>query len=192
MPQASQIPVQHIFSKRSPNPSYNPNLRFEFRFVSLIAPSLPALHNHREGDIGNVPGGSSKRILLKKSYLILSWFYYLSLTSASKHPLFTKKTPKVFKLAVLPSKQNVYTLQKAPMAHKSSSQEQFLFKLYNFKFSVTLSLTSALLPSSSSQAAYVLKLTKQIFPFFETNLLFLKYYKITYPFKDNSLFNKLI
>lgn len=188
----SLIAAQRTYSRRSPNLPHNLNLRFEFRFVSLIAPSLPALHGHREDIVGGVSGGHNKRALLKKSYLLLSWFHYLSLNSSSKHPLFTNKAPKVFKLAVLPSKQNVYTLQKAPMAHKSSSQEQFLFKLYNFKFSVTLALTPALTPSSSSQAAYVLKLTKQIFPFFETNLLFLKYYRITYPFKDNLLFNKLI
>ena len=67
------------------------------------------------------------------------------------------------------------------MAHKTNSKEQFMFKFYKFKFSFNLFIEDENLPLSPSQGAYALDLTKKLFPSFETNLLFLKAYEITYP-----------
>lgn len=75
----------------------------------------------------------------------------------------------------------MYTLPRAPMAHKTNSKEQFLFKFYNFKFSFTLRPKRLHVASSPQQGAHAIALTHRLFPVFGTNLLFLKYYEISYP-----------
>lgn len=95
-------------------------------------------------------------------------------------------------IAILPCKQRVYTLTKAPMAHKTNSKEQFLFKFYNFKFSISLYLPPRLVPNSITQGAHSLTITRKLFPVFETNLLFLKYYQVSYPVRDRSYFKSLV
>jgi hypothetical protein len=40
-----------------------------------------------------------------------------------------------------------------------------------------------------NQLAYVLWATRKLFPFFETNLLFLKYYRVQYPLQDKYYFD---
>ena len=128
-------------------------------------------------------------MLFKKSYLLASWFYYLARKdSYSNIPVNQSKGPR---LAILPSRQTIYTLTKAPMAHKTNSKEQFLFKYYNFKLSADLFLESRYVPSSAEQGALVLRTVEDHFPVFETNVLFLKYARIIYPFFANSRFKSL-
>ena len=95
------------------------------------------------------------------------------------------------RLAILPSRQVIYTLTKAPMAHKTNSKEQFLLKYYNFKLSADLRLDSAYVPSSVAEGALALQIIENKFPVFETNVLFLKYAKVLYPFSSNHFFSKL-
>jgi len=95
------------------------------------------------------------------------------------------------RIGILPARAHITTVTKAPMAHKTNSKEQFLFKVYNFKFSFKFPVPSKLSASGVGQGAYVLLLTKRLFPVFETNLLFLKAYKISYPITDTRTFRKL-
>ena len=69
------------------------------------------------------------------------------------------------------------------MAHKTNSKEQFLIKFYNFKFSFELRPYSSATPQTSFQGAYTFMLTRRLFPTFETNLLSLKYYEVSYPIR---------
>lgn len=78
------------------------------------------------------------------------------------------------------------------MAHKTNSKEQFLFKFYNFKFSFNLKTDSELAPTSLAQGAHSLAITKKLFPVFETNMLFLKNYEISYPVCDQNFFARLL
>ena len=157
--------------------------RYSFRFVSLIAPSTSEqTTRHTDSITSSLP----KRILVKRSYLILSWLMYLTAANPS---LRSKAQPRV---AILPSKNSTYTLTKAPMAHKTNSKEQFLFKFYSFKFSFILHNTLHLTSSSILQGAHSLVITKKLFPVFETNLLFLKSYEISYPVYDSNFFGKLL
>jgi len=159
-----------------------PTVRYSFRFTSLVAPHIPSFI---ADDSKLSDPVSTRRAFLKKSYLLASWLLYLSHKSTSNA---AKSTPRI---AILPSRQIVYTLTKAPMAHKTNSKEQFLFKYYNFKFSVELRLTSQTAPSTINQGAYSLTLTKELFPVFETNLLFLKYYNVSYSIRDKDFFKNL-
>ena len=91
---------------------------------------------------------------------------------------------------MLPATQSFYTITKAPMAHKTRSKEQFIFKFYHF--AITFKVNSLLMVSSNNVSvgalAYILMLTKQLFPVFETNLLYLKYYRVRYPLMDQYFF----
>ena len=76
------------------------------------------------------------------------------------------------------------------MAHKTRSKEQFVFKFYHF--AITFKESQPLLATapvfSPSSLAYILVLTKQLFPVFETNLLYLKYYYVRYRLKGSLFF----
>jgi hypothetical protein len=125
-------------------------------------------------------------VAFKKSYLVATWLRYLTL---QKFGSLTTKAPSI---AILPSKTRCFTLTKAPMAHKTNSKEQFMFNFYNFKFSTTLAVPEESIPSTINQGGHVFYITKRLFPAFETNLLFLKYYKVSYPIKDLHFFSKLV
>jgi len=125
-------------------------------------------------------------VAFKKSYLIATWLRYLTFQK------FGSLNAKSTSIAILPSKTRCFTLTKAPMAHKTNSKEQFMFNFYNFKFSTTLIIADESIPSTVSQGGHLFYITKKLFPVFETNLLFLKYYKISYPIKDRHFFSKLV
>ena len=94
-------------------------------------------------------------------------------------------------VAILPSRRSLYTLQRAPMAHKTNSKEQFLVKTYHFTFSFQVPTPVESMATSQSACAHAMVLTKRLFPVFETNLLSLKYYLISYNHSDSNLFRYL-
>jgi len=147
------------------------NLRFDFRysftFVSTIAPQL--LTDFRDKRVFK---SRSSKILVKKSYLILTWLYYLTFTVRKKHK------ERTIRFAFLPSTRKTYTLTKAPMAHKTFSKEQFAFKYYKFKVSIRASFEEHFSITSVEHAATSLSISKNFFPVFETNMMFLKFYRI--------------
>lgn len=158
-------------------------IRYSFRFVSLVSPSTSSTEpSSAVSPYSPLP----KRLLVKRSYLILSWLYYMTTSDAS---LRNRKRPRI---AILPPTKSMYTLTKAPMAHKTNSKEQFLFKFYNFKFSFNLKTNVKLAPATVAQGAHSVSITKKLFPVFETNMLFLKNYEISYPVHDKNFFGKIL
>ena len=91
---------------------------------------------------------------------------------------------------MLPATQSFYTITKAPMAHKTRSKEQFIFKFYHF--TITFKVNNQVIIASNNTSvkalAHMLMLTKRLFPVFETNLLYLKYYRVLYPLTDQYFF----
>lgn len=155
-------------------------IRYSFRFTSLVPPLTISALNTTEPSTINL---KSTRLLFKRSYLVLSWISYLARIGTQKHKHFRPT------IAILPSRRTLYTLTKAPMAHKTNSKEQFMFKFYNFKFSFELLAYSSAVAPSVTQGAYVMRLTTRLFPVFETNLLSLKYYEIMYPVRVTQFLN---
>ena len=94
-------------------------------------------------------------------------------------------------LAILPSRRSLYTLQRAPMAHKTNSKEQFLVKTYNYTLSFKAPASLDSQAPSQVACAHAMVLTKRLFPVFETNLLSLKYYLVSYNYSDPHFFSKL-
>ena len=166
--------------------SYKP-VRYEFRFCSLIAPSSMGISPITNST--NYRIGRARRVLFKKSFLISSWVYYLA--RKDHYQSISMDKASSIKLAILPARQQMYTLTKAPMAHKTNSKEQFLFKYYNFKFSANLKLEDHLASSSVKQGALVGKRIVEQFPSFSTNILFIKYARLYYPVRDRVFFQIL-
>jgi hypothetical protein len=158
--------------------SIKPNLKitYKFSFVSLVpifSSTLVSLTQINE-----------TKLFVKKSYLLATWMYYLKLNEK-------KNTTKVVKITVLPVRYKLYTFQKAPMAHKTNSQEHFKFKFFffNLVFNTTLVASNYLNSLNTSLLFFIV--TKSLFPVFETNLLFLKSYQLLVFFSDQKYYKYL-
>lgn len=101
----------------------------------------------------------------------------------------TKTKNKVIKFAFLPIRRKSYTLTKAPIAHKTNSKEQFVFKFYKFKASVHTFYTVSNRLISVDQGLEALIMTKRTFPFFETNVLLLKTATVFLSLSDSTYFD---
>lgn len=161
----------------------NTSVLYNFTFISLIAPFL--INNLRLSTIGtNLTPSSKSKLLIKQSYLILTWFYYLTISVSNN-----KQSKQSISFSFLPIKSKSYTLTKAPMAQKTRSKEQFHFKFYVFKVSVKTTLVNKFALQSLDQTLLAFLITKSTFPVFETNLLFLKNYTLNLCFYDKNFFN---
>lgn len=136
---------------------------FNFFFISLISPHI--LTNVRF--LFNV-NNKEKKLLLKQSYILLTWFYYLNFLKQSTN---TKNKIKIF---VAPLFKKKFTLTKAPMAHKNWSKEQYKFQFFKFRISFNIFLKDENNLTSLNNALLFIFLIKKTFPQFETNLFFLK------------------
>lgn len=83
------------------------NINFKINFISLITPFI--FTNIRLSYL-NI---ETKKIFLKQSYILLTWFYYLNFINISS------KNKNNIKIFVLPLYRRKFTLTKAPMAHKN-------------------------------------------------------------------------
>ena len=79
-------------------------------------------------------------------------------------------------------------MTKAPMAHKTFSKEQFVFKLHKFKVSFVSSLKANLTLTSVNHSLAALLISKNSFPILESNLLFLKNCSLQLTYSDYSFF----
>ena len=100
-----------------------------------------------------------------------------------------KNKNRNIRIAVLPSSRKSYTLQKAPMAHKTNSKEQFLMKFYYFKVSFAGEVVESVNLNSVNKGFYFFFILNKFFPVFDTNLMFLKYYRVTFNVCDRQFFN---
>lgn len=160
------------------NSNFKNSAMFSFSFVSLIAPNFitnfTSFFNYSP---------SLKKIQLKQSYILLTWFYYLTIL---------EKNNKKLKIFILPIKKRIATHLKAPIAHKNWSKEQYLFQYYLFRVTFKNNFINNETPTSVRNGLLFALLTKKHFPVFETNIFFLKNYKSIYVTKDPFYFNYAI
>ena len=166
----------------SPYEQFKNNCKYSLYFVSLIAPDFRS-PEHGSGLRVRLPLTLPRTVRVKRSYLMLAWFAYLLDVHAGD------RSERMTKLAILPARRSLYTLQKAPMAHKTNSKEQFMFRFYSFKFTTKVTTPLETLPSSVNEALMVFYLVRRSFPAFETNLLFLKYYQVSIAYAGGSYFD---
>lgn len=160
------------------NKNLKKKMKFSFSFISLTTPFI--LTNLR---LSFNFCKNEKKVLIKQSYILLTWFYYLNFIEKKIN---TKNQLKFF---VMPTTFRKFTLTKAPMAHKNWSKEQYKFQFFKFKISFNVFLKEDNNLTSLNQAVLFIFLTRKNFPQFETNLLFLKNVNIFFYLTDNNFFN---
>ena len=167
-----------LFLLKKNKTNYINNLKIKFTFISLISPFI--INNLRFNFNSLI---KEKKVMLKQSYIILTWFYYISFINQKKN---NKNKIKFF---IFPTLNEKFTLTKAPMAHKNWSKEQYKFSFYKFVVSFGCHLKEENKINSLNEAILFILLTKKEFPFFETNIFFLKNINFLFKFKDNLYFN---
>ena len=154
--------------------------RYHFSFVSLISPLRnTAIDWNFRNPLLKTSIKKKTKLRLKDSYMLLSWLRYLSYTLKANEV-------RSLKFSCLPAKQKVYSFQKAPMAHKTNSQQHFKFKFFFFRLSFKAQINETYVASNFQEGLAFLFLIKQLFPFFETNLLFLKSYKLEFFIRNTA------
>jgi hypothetical protein len=116
--------AQSISSSHSSSGNKRVRLKTKYSFISLFNPSviysarLVLSHSLTEQKCSKL-----KKVLVKQSYMFLVWLKKISSASNSGLIVFPKNT------------KSHSTKLKAPMAHKTFSQEQFTFRYFKFTFS---------------------------------------------------------
>ena len=128
--------------------------------------------------------------MVKQSYMILTWLSYLSkIGSGEKYKIEDDfdgdKKPSIPLFFVCPMKQAKLTTIKAPMAHKTFSQEQFRFRFYSFNisFNINNSLEVSKIDSLNQSLCLALMIRSN-FLNFSTNLMFVKRFRASLPVSD--------
>jgi len=183
----------YLFLKKNKiKPHLRKSLHYNFKFASIISPG--SLKNMTLAGRPSNPR-SNNNLYIKQSYVLLTWMTYIREVQLTQ----TKKkknddsddsapTPAFF---VYPKKTSKLTFLKAPMAHKTFSQEQFLNKSYQMSISFNTNFRNNSLINSVNNSIFVSLYLRNNYLPVETNLLFLKRLRMSITCKD-STFMKLI
>ena len=133
-----------------------PSVTQEYLFTSL----LPSLHE-KKPLLNYSTKSLPERLVVRRSFLIFLWLHYLKKNTSPGNRV---------KVSQIPSKRKLLTLPKAPMAHKKTSKEQFLFSSSRFKVSVNYEYEAL----TTSQSKILSRKLHDKQPWFETNLFFLR------------------
>lgn len=163
-------------------------VRYYYRFITIVplsASSGAELFDARMRNNEYEIRGTHNKILVKQSYLLLTWLAYLrgELTKKKRDAREAQLSVKGF--FIKPVRSTKFTTQKAPMAHKTFSQEQWLYKHYSLSFSFEPSndyLPTYRPVSSANGAIYIGLLLLQSSYGFTTNLLNLS--RVTHRFES--------
>lgn len=168
----------------------NHNVVHTLKFSTLYLPSsLKSIRLYSLSSLSSVTSGdidSKKKILVKQSYIILVWFNYFSYRSNKSTLSVNSSVPSFF---VYPKRITKMTTLKSPMAHKTFSQEQSSFEVYNVSISFKTGLTNLSKSTSSiNDSLYFLHHFFNKAPLVSTNMLILKKYTITSNFNVSKFF----
>ena len=147
---------------------------YSLNFISLLSPST--VKNIRLILTTEKFSKKNKKILIKQSYMLLTWLFYLDNQSLSKK---TEKMPSFF---IKPVRKSTFTLIKSPMAHKTFSQEQYQIKFFSIKISFYNNLNHTLSDFELNKSVLFALSLRQSMPFFETNFFFLKKFSFMFFF----------
>ena len=182
-----------LITKPKPTSATLPNTVFySMRFASIIPPrnlaNFSLSNSLTQKNTKQSVTKKSSKLYLKQSYMMVAWVYYLKFLAADKVKAAKNsndiKTPS---FAVLPLKQKRFTLTKAPMAHKTYSQEQYLFRFYFLVLSYKTP-SNELYKLDITNSIFLLLRQREIFNCFGTNLLFLKRFRIKLTVSDINFF----
>lgn len=176
-------------------PKYNLNpikygCKIAVAYVSLINPFILSNYSFENYKRYSVLKPNQK-IYVKQSYMILTWFYYLSFVI--KKNVRSDSMFNGLKFFIAPKLKRKFTITKAPIAHKKNSKEQILFTFFKFRASINLYNTNFYknynFYSSVDHTLLSILLSKKTISVNETNLLILQKKKLFLTFKDSSFFS---
>lgn len=167
-------------------------IRYSIKLASIFAPSFISDSSLRLNIFSKGKYLKQNKIVVKQSYMILAWLVYLAKlgsNSVSNEQAAVEKDKK-FKIPlffVCPMKQTRITTLKAPMAHKTFSQEQFQFRFYTFSISFNLQNNEKVNNINTlNKSLFIALLIRNNFINFSTNMLFLKKFQAAIPSKDTN------
>lgn len=175
-------------SKRVQNSSTK--IQHTIKFGSIFAPDslrgVNLLFRSSSAYNSLLTNKPSRKILVKQSYIFMVWVNYLC--SQNSEYSSTGKNPAFF---VYPKRNYKTTIMKAPMAHKTYSQEQFMIRFYNFSitFHSDCSVRNNEALNSISRSGYFAHFLKKAVPFIGTNMLFISKYSLVFRAKDSLFFS---
>ena len=111
----------------------NSKVKYTLSFRSLFPFSLPSVLfsvNHLNSSPWLGRKTRFERLMVKNSYLLFTWFYYINATFTLGQEFNSEEVPSFF---TKPKKVSMFTITKAPMAHKTFSQEQYKIKYYSLQ-----------------------------------------------------------
>lgn len=166
------------------------NIKYSIKLVSIFAPNEASNSSLKINVYSKGSYAKQNKIMVKQSYLILTWLSYLSKIGSdkklkTKDPLTGEEKSSTPLFFVCPLKQTKLTTTKAPMAHKTFSQEQFKFRFYTFNISFNIISNNLTLNNNSlNKSLYIALLIRLNFIKFSTNMLLLKRFRASIPTKD--------
>lgn len=164
----------NLKNPQTPNP-----FKYSMRFTTIYTPGTIKNISILEAPLKTFEKSrpqSAHKILVKQSYMMLTWMTYVHNNSFDLRKI--SSCPSLF---VQPIKRRRFTITKAPMAHKTFSQEQYLFQSYR----LTVAFTSAqklndIIPPTINQSIALMLLSRRIAQgAHETNLLTLSRIRVT-------------
>ncbi len=171
------ININKLYTKNNSKNQLNDNyLKYSLKFVSLFP--LVKSTNFEKLINDSLKTTSQTFIRIKQSYLLLAWFYYIK---------FSNEDLNDAKFFTLPKTFSKFTTTKAPMAHKTWSKEQYGCRSYSFVLSFKIYLEKS--SCSINEILFFIMSCKRNFPFYETNLFFIKSYKFLINIKNFNYFN---
>lgn len=167
---------KYLFAQKKLNNKFFKNyIRYSMDFRTLFPLNSPGSSDLKPSFLKN---SYQNRILIKQSYLIIMWLGFLT---KNTHKFSSKPT-----LFIKPYRQSRFTILKAPMAHKTFSQEQYLTRVYSLISTTKLPIKTPCVPDFN-ESMYTVLLLKSSFFFIETNLIFLNKLSITLGSGDSHL-----
>ena len=183
-----KVPTNHFKIRRTKLTKYDLSartkrtnfVRYSLNFRTIIAPTkVPSSGAimFPDQDKRRVSSGKFDRVMVKQSYLLMTWFSALTQHSSTKKPIFFVK----------PMRQVRFTITKAPMAHKTFSQEQYLFRYFSLTISyyVQLSQFDSGKSMTLNESLYLISMLKSSSFFCETNLFLLQKYTVQFASRDS-------
>jgi hypothetical protein len=181
-------PIKNFMIKKSSNNAVSKTGAVSYSYISLFNPS--SIKNitlyHRNINVNNSAKSfrssfRNYKILVKQSYLMSAWFYYYSNN--------TLRTKKVKGFVTLPCRQSKHTATKAPMAHKTYSQEQFIIKYYFLVFTMEYNSFSTDHTNSINKSLLIANQFHKLPNFNATNLFIIYKVRSWFNSSDKTFFN---
>jgi hypothetical protein len=174
------------------------NIKHTIKFSSLYLPGsikdIRLYFRSNTGPNAYLDMNYKKKILVKQSYILLVWMHYLTrsiiIDNLDQHtPVSGCAIPSLF---VYPTRNYKTTIQKAPMAHKTFSQEQFMIRFYYLSITFTplrhIETDFYFTNGVNESLYYFLWLIRSV-PAFSTNMFWLHHYVILFQSKDFKYFS---